>query len=551
MKIKIKCGILVMLCVSLLIIALACKTKSEQEKSIMAKEPVASFPKTSNYEELIALFKEWREFLKPSIVDGYPDFSEAAIKRQWEGLQIMKARLAAFDISAWNVSQKVDYLLLKAEMNGLEFNHKVLRPWARDPGFYAVFNQFQPTNGGILRITQIPIPDDRLEEFATQLRAIPKALEQAKINLTEPAADLALLAIDFKKRESERLANLAETLAQYHPDLVTDCIKAREAVDVYKDWLEANRSSWPKYAGVGIEQYNWFIHNVYYLPYDWNELLTICQRELERAVTMMKLEEHRNRHLPPLKIKEGEEYVRFFNESQEYLLEFLKANEILTIPEYMVLKPIKEFRSSAIRDYFTQVQVRDPLPLMPHDFVGHTPDMELKRRDPRPLRGGPYPPFHIEGIRMEATATGMEEILMHLGLLDKRPRSRELTYNLLAFRAARAIADLKMHANHFTFQEAFDFVVRATPNGWVPPNSPVLWGDLDLYLRQPGYGVGYLIGSVQLQQLIADRAAQLGEKFNFKEFYDQFLASGIIPISLIRWEMTGLDDQVKSFLPTQ
>lgn len=92
MKIKIKCGILVMLCVSLLIIALACKTKSEQEKSIMAKEPVASFPKTSNYEELIALFKEWREFLKPSIVDGYPDFSEAAIKRQWEGLQIMKAR---------------------------------------------------------------------------------------------------------------------------------------------------------------------------------------------------------------------------------------------------------------------------------------------------------------------------------------------------------------------------------------------------------------------------------------------------------------------------
>lgn len=152
---------------------------------------------------------------------------------------------------------------------------------------------------------------------------------------------------------------------------------------------------------------------------------------------------------------------------------------------------------------------------------------------------------------MEATATGMEEILMHLGLLDKRPRSRELTYNLLAFRAARAIADLKMHANHFTFQEAFDFVVRATPNGWVPPNSPVLWGDLDLYLRQPGYGVGYLIGSVQLQQLIADRAAQLGEKFNFKEFYDQFLASGIIPISLIRWEMTGLDDQVKSFLPTQ
>lgn len=509
--------------------------------------PPAAAVTSAKYDDLVALFREWRAFLRPKRIDGAPDFSPAAVREQRAGLQVMKARLAAIDPSGWPVSQRIDYLLVKAELNGLEFNHRVIRPWTRDPGFYAVFEQFQPTNGGIVDIEGPPFPEDKLDALRTELRAVPKALEAARANLTEPASDLALLAVDFKKSESARLAKMAEDLGPAHPDLAADARQAREAVDAYAGWLKASLANWPRHAGVGIEDYNWFIKNVYYLPYTWSDLIAIAHRELERAVSSMALEAHRNRALPPLPVRSDGDLVRFYNESQKYLLDFLRTGEVMTIPGSMTLKPIKEFHAGPELDYFAQVQVRDPLPLMSHDFVGHTPDMILKDKDPRPIRGGPYPPFHIEGVRMEALATGSEEFLMHAGLLDKRPRSRELTYNLLAFRAARAIADLEMHANAMTFREAFDFVVRATPNGWVPPTSPVLWGDLDLYLRQPCYGVGYLIGSVQIQQLMADRVMQRGGKFTLKGFMDEFLASGIIPISLIRWEMTGLDDQVREF----
>ena len=41
---------------------------------------------------------------------------------------------------------------------------------------------------------------------------------------------------------------------------------------------------------------------------------------------------------------------------------------------------------------------------------------------------------------------------------------------------------------------------------------------------------------------------QLGEKFNLKEFHDALLATGQIPISLARWEMTGRDDEAQRFL---
>jgi len=46
-------------------------------------------------------------------------------------------------------------------------------------------------------------------------------------------------------------------------------------------------------------------------------------------------------------------------------------------------------------------------------------------------------------------------------------------------------------------------------------------------------------------KLFRDRAKQLGTGFSLKQFLDQFISTGFIPISLIRWEMTGLNDEIK------
>ena len=67
-------------------------------------------------------------------------------------------------------------------------------------------------------------------------------------------------------------------------------------------------------------------------------------------------------------------------------------------------------------------------------------------------------------------------------------------------------------------------------------------------MKLPTYGIGYLIGSVQLQKLLADKGYQLGEKSNLKTFMDEFLAAGMIPLSLTRWEMTGLDEEIQKIL---
>ena len=52
-------------------------------------------------------------------------------------------------------------------------------------------------------------------------------------------------------------------------------------------------------SGVGVENYTWYLQNVQLLPYTWQDVLTLMQRELARAHSALALEESRNASEPP------------------------------------------------------------------------------------------------------------------------------------------------------------------------------------------------------------------------------------------------------------
>jgi uncharacterized protein (DUF885 family) len=66
-----------------------------------------------------------------------------------------------------------------------------------------------------------------------------------------------------------------------------------------------------------------------------------------------------------------------------------------------------------------------------------------------------------------------------------------------------------------------------------------------IFTRFPGFHTGVVMGKAQFMKLFRERAMQLGDKFVLRDFIDEFLAAGMIPFSLIRWEMTGYDDEIK------
>ena len=61
---------------------------------------------SDRYEDLVALFTTWRDFQRPKVVDGVPDYTAAAMEAQHRDLPSWQRRLAAFDARSWTLRRK-------------------------------------------------------------------------------------------------------------------------------------------------------------------------------------------------------------------------------------------------------------------------------------------------------------------------------------------------------------------------------------------------------------------------------------------------------------
>lgn len=508
---------------------------------------------SARHEDLGVLFKDWRAFQGPRTIDGAPDYRAAAMAKQHRDLGRYQRRLAAIDTTGWPVTRQVDYHVVRAEMNGLDFDHRVLRPWSRNPAFYTTIFTDQsdqparegPVAAGAIELWsyRFPLSADQAADLGQKLRMIPKLLAQAKGNLMGNAKDLWVAGAGAIRSQSNDLKNLANRVAQF-PALVAEIHRAQQATDEFHTWLVARMASKTGPSGIGVGNYDWYLKNVQLLPYTWAEEVTIMQRELARARAALALEEEHNRALPLLTpVSSAEEHGRRFNAAVTEYMAFLKDHDIMTVRDYMdpaLRGQIGSFAGgSRPLEFFTEVDYRDPVVMRTHSY--HWFDLARMAREPHasPIRQVPLL-YNIFGSRTEGFATGWEEMSMQAGLFDGKPRSRELIYILLAQRAARALGDLRMHSNEFTLEQAARFASSNTPRGWLRLEGTTVHGEQHLYLQQPAYGTSYVIGKIEAEHLLAERARQMGEGFSLRKFMDEFNAAGLIPISLIRWELTGV-----------
>ncbi|MEO8452144.1 MAG: hypothetical protein ABI647_20300, partial [Gemmatimonadota bacterium] len=203
------------------------------------------------YQDLSALFQEWRRFQQPKLVEGVPDYSPAAMAAQRQELAVMQERLAAIDTAGWSIPQQVDYRIVKAEMNGLDFDHRVLQPWARNPAFYVtVFpdESDQPAREGPVTAGAIelwsyrfPLAADDARKVGDGLRTIPKLLEQSRTNLVGNAKDLWVYGTRSIRQQSADLAALSPKVQG--TALAADVARAKEATDSFAVWLDRQAGS--------------------------------------------------------------------------------------------------------------------------------------------------------------------------------------------------------------------------------------------------------------------------------------------------------------------
>ena len=521
-----------------------------------------SLAAAETHEDLLQLFADWRAFESPPLRDGAPDYTAETFAARQSDYRALRARLDAMDIGDWPVPEQVDWHLVRAEMNGYDFNHRVLKPWVRDPAFYDTvwMNRSDvpahegPTNHAVVEVWMydFPLSAEADRKLATEIGVIPALMRQAMGNLTGNARDLWITGIRDMRSQLVELDRVREMAGGSASDALIDAIiAAKIATEELIAFLESEAPNKNGPSGLGKDNYTWYQQQVHLVPLTWEDEVRLLKRELDRAWSSLKLEEQRNRELPPMvAASTPAEYDAMAREAVDRIINFLDEKEILTVEPYMhpaVAAHMGTFRPEEERNFFYITSHYDPAPLFTHFYHW----MELARMDlephPSPVRQGALL-YNIFDSRNEGTATGVEEMFMHAGLYDDRPRSRELVWILLAQRAARGLGSLYAHANEMTMAEAGTIHEDWTPRGWMKTEEDLRIFEQHLYLRQPGYGTSYITGKYLLERTLADYAKlkeERGEEFRMKDFFDRLNRIDSIPISLARWEMTGLDDELK------
>jgi hypothetical protein len=514
--------------------------------------------KSKNYTTLVELFTQWRIFEQPPLLNGAPDYTVASFNRRQPNFIQLRKKLLSIDTVGWSIKEKVDWRIIWAEMNGYDFNVRILKPWQRDPAFYkSIYTERSdvpahegPTHHMVTDVWKYNFPltaNDR-KVFISSLKGIAALNNQAKINLTGNAKELWIAGIRDIQTQSDDLAEIMTKPGCATDKELTQLLK--EGIASTNDlvqWLEKQSVKKTGASGIGKENYNWYQKNVHLVPLTWDDQVLLLKRELTRSWAALKMEEHRNRKLPLLELANTPEANNILAEkSFKSLIQFLNTQEVLTIKPYFdsAIRAHKlGFFPTEKRNFFQITAAYDPRPLYSHFYHW----FELARMDiehnQNEIRRSPLL-YNLFDTRNEGLATTVEETFMQAGLYDDNPRVKEIVYIMLAQRAARGLGSLYAHANMLTMEEAGKIHSNYTPRGWMKTEKKLLLFEQHLFMRQPGYGSSYIVGKYLLENAMAEVAKRnelLNKAFSIKDFLDQLNEIGCIPASLSAWEISGID----------
>ena len=508
----------------------------------------------AEHASLVAVFEDFRDWRDAAWGDGLGRYDAERVRSNIAALESLQARLEAMDARQWSVPGQVDYLTVRAEMDRQDFILRVTRPWQRDPVFYV--SRLLP-----VAFTELPVTGEALSGLQRTLRALPGYLDAARENLDDVSVDYADLAIrsltlsdgvengyPYRSDPPDGVIGWYEDLlqrAEAQPELEDDIQTALVALRDFHGWLMANRAGMQGENGVGEEALDWFVQNALLLPYTSAEMAVLSQRELDRLWAFYALEHHRNRDLPELELADSrEEYQARIAGTDRMVRDWLRDEEIISIPDFIPSDwremgyNVPWIERATPPNYWEQVQFRDPAPDHLHAVIpGHRFDALMAENNGHPIRG------QVNfGARWQGWAVYLEEAPLQLGIFEERARTRELIYLFGIWRAARSLGDIYNQWNDMTSREVAEYWQSLTP--LLDPDVARKYA----YLRpSPGHGLEYTIGNIEMFQLLGERKRQLRDEFVLRDFHDEFMSKGRIPMSLIRYEMTGHDRDVRRF----
>jgi uncharacterized protein (DUF885 family) len=501
--------------------------------------------------------------------DRLTDYRADAIKRRQAHVKELLDQLNAMRTDSWSKDDRIDWLLFRAQLEGVNFYDRVMQFEATNPQTYV-----DECSNGIFSLLkkEYAAPRTRALAATARLKQMPEMLLEGKKNLTKPVRLYAQLAIDSARSIDSLLTESLMTLARdLSPGERDELISARDAaikaIHAFADEMEKRLPQMVAFAPMGEANYNYMLKHIYLLPLDAKQVEMLGQSELARYRALESLlpdpnlanpDPSRSQNIP----QDQESFLKAYERRQTEMIDFLQSNHLITLPQYLgtfyirqlpeAFKPTSpggfmnppgryDKDSSGFyfiptynpqsKNFYIRAAIEDPRPILGHEGIpGHFLQLSIANQLKDEIRRQ-----HQDTILVEGWALYTEEMLMRTGLYPNNSASQGQILRLSRYRAARIGVDVNLHTGKWTFEQAVQYFMEA---GGLDREAAE--GEAAGAASSPTQKISYITGKWQIMRLLGRYRDKQGANFRLGQFHDDLLKNGSLPISIIEWNM--LDD---------
>jgi hypothetical protein len=450
------------------------------------------------------------------------DYSPAKMNERAQHERALLDKVRAMRTDNWPKDQRIDWILFRAQLEGIDFGNRVLKFEHTNPQVYV-----GECVSGIFSLLkkEYDTPANRARSATARLQQMPAMLKQGLSNLQNPVKLYAQLAIQSARSIDSLFTGSLMTLdvglaPNEHDALVKARDEARVAVHSFADELEKRMPKMVDFAPMGEANYNYYLKHVLLLPLDAPQVEMIGRVELARYRALLpdpKLANpiQRGRPYSPdqasfLKVYESHEQEMIASSRNTPVtiliifgpFQIASYRRIQTQPVPRVLNPPgvydKDPRGSfsfdlrpAIENFYIRAAIesvrswtrRYSGTFHAASIANHLTD-EIRRQ-------------HQDGVFVEGWALYGEEMLMRTGLYPNNSPAQGQILRLSRYRGARIGVDVNLHTGRWTFEQAVKYFMDA---GGLDREAAT--GEAAGAASSPHQKITYIVGKWQIMNLL-------------------------------------------------
>jgi len=507
----------------------------------------------------------------------FTDYSSTAINNFTRSLKDYEKQLYNYNQSNLTERQFVNKQLIKSNVDIALHDIVQIAWYKKSPHLYAE----EIVNGIYFLLISNHAPlNERSVSIISRMEAVPRYLAIAKKNIEKPPQVFIDAATETLESGMDFYQEVAAELMREFPEKADYILKkstaAREAMNDFKNWLSEIEVGPDTAFAIGKDNFDYKLKHEYFLDFDSDSLLVLGERLLEEIQEVYREYEkyveqnHQNGqdsvYIPSCFSRS--DILDYYNWETEQIKIFLKEHNIVTIPDniapvtvietppflrsmisgiayqpagpfdsiqqgYFYVRPLpEEMDQQQLDGRYRYVHRRGFKGSVVHEaYPGHHLQMQLAGMHSDPVRK-----WQANFMLIEGWALYCEEMVYHAGLYgEEDPAIWLATLGGIRFRAARIVADVRLHTGQLTYTGAVNWMIN-TLDAATDSDKEYIAKEVRRYTHSPTIQMSYLMGKREIMKLQKAMMEKEGDNFSLQAFHDAILAEGSIPPALL-WEI--------------